>query len=525
MPSISANPMVSNRAACQPQAGFSLIMVSILLTVAALIFVSLLPGQEAGDLNQKTINNTKKLERVEEAMHSFMAFNGRRPCPADGQYVVNTANFGKEAANPGTCTGGTPSAPLGPDATGFVVGGVIPTRSLGLPDEYQYDEFGHRFTYVVDTQATANNYCINLEDFNPITGAITGTGHIKIENATGGTVIDNVMYAYISHGASGYGAFPAQGSSVANRINSGSTDTDMQTNAGVNSSFTYSTTNFTNVKVQKARVAPTSGDTGFDDLVWYRNDIKNTCCLGTLCVPLGIRIDGQSGTYGSGPGSSYQSMYTPFVAAVGDINGDGIPDLIIAFATSNGGTGDTMAFVIFGTATGWPFPPAGFSPATVNGTNGFAIFSSNGAIGNYNNYITIADINGDGYGDIIFDSGGKEYIIFGGPGGVTTPWLPASATSMNVSNLNGFTGTNGTSGVVINMTGTNGVFSTGGFMPEGIEVGDIDNDGHPDLIVTGVIGNNGNKVPDVGFVIYGMPTASTGGGSGTSWCRRRPSTP
>ena len=127
------------------QAGFSLIVVSILLTVGALIFVSVLPGQEAGDVNIKMANNTKKLERVEEAMRGFMAANGRRPCPADGQYAINTANFGKEAAIAGTCTGSTPAAPLGPDAgTGYVVGGVIPTRSLGLSDDYQFDEFGRR---------------------------------------------------------------------------------------------------------------------------------------------------------------------------------------------------------------------------------------------------------------------------------------------------------------------------------------------------------------------------------------------
>jgi hypothetical protein len=144
--------------------GFSLIMVSILLTVAALIFVSVLPGQEAGDANQKTLNSITKLERIEEATRSFMAFHGRRPCPADGQYVENTANFGLEAATPGTCTGGTPSAPLGPDiGTGYIVGGTIPTRSLGLPDEYAYDDFGRQFTYVVDIRATSLSACRALE--------------------------------------------------------------------------------------------------------------------------------------------------------------------------------------------------------------------------------------------------------------------------------------------------------------------------------------------------------------------------
>ena len=43
--------------------GFSLIAVSILLTVAALVFASLLPARkEAGDVNQKALNIGKKLE-------------------------------------------------------------------------------------------------------------------------------------------------------------------------------------------------------------------------------------------------------------------------------------------------------------------------------------------------------------------------------------------------------------------------------------------------------------------------------
>src|SRR6266498_2422475 len=259
-----AASLFSNRITHRLQAGFSLIMTSVVLTVAALVFVSMLPG-ENGQSNQKILDNAGKLERVEEAMRGFMAKNGRLPCPADGQYSFNTANFGKEAATPGTCTGGTPSAPLGPDAgTGYVVGGVIPTKTLGLSDEYAVDGFGHRFAYVVDKRATLNSSCLTLT-----------TGGINIKSSTGGTVLAQVMHAYISYGKNGYGSYPANGSAAgpANRINSGSTDGDMQTNAGVDahfpgaSAFTYSTANWTNTLVQKSMVAPTATDSGFDDMV------------------------------------------------------------------------------------------------------------------------------------------------------------------------------------------------------------------------------------------------------------------
>ena len=99
-----------------------------------------------------------------------------------------------------------------------------------------------------------------------------------------GNVQDHVMAAYISHGPDGDWAFPAGGSTAANRINTGSTDADTLTNGGVNSSFA---SNFTNVKVQKERT------TSFDDLLYYPDYHKNTCCIGeSACQPPGIRIDG-----------------------------------------------------------------------------------------------------------------------------------------------------------------------------------------------------------------------------------------
>ncbi len=100
-----------------------------MLVVGSIIMVSMLPGSDV-NYSQKTIDNVKKLDKVEEAMRAFMAYNGRRPCPADGQYDINNQYFGIEAATPGTCTGSTPAAPMGVDAgTSEIVEGVIPTKS------------------------------------------------------------------------------------------------------------------------------------------------------------------------------------------------------------------------------------------------------------------------------------------------------------------------------------------------------------------------------------------------------------
>ena len=203
--------------------------MSVLLTVASLIFVAMLPGQQAGDVNYKSQSTSQKLEKVETVLTGFMALNGRLPCPA---------------------------------------------TSLGLDDSYAFDDWGRRVTYVVDRRATGWSSCLALES-NPVyLYQHNGTGGILIKSSTTGAAIDNTMHAFISHGPDGEGAFPDQGSGVAGRINAGSTDTDELTNAGVDANFSYNTTIFTNVKVMKDRTST------FGDVVYYAQYQKNTCCVG-----------------------------------------------------------------------------------------------------------------------------------------------------------------------------------------------------------------------------------------------------
>ncbi len=496
-------------------AGFSLITISVLLTVASLVFVSVLPGQESGDVNQKILSNDKRLARVEEAMRSFMATNGRRPCPADGQYAENTTYFGIEAGKPGICTGNTapiPNAPLGPDAgTGYVVGGVIPTKTLGLPDEYQYDDYGRRFTYLVDVRATespaaaiTNNNaiitggshnthapgCYNLEQNIKINGK---TPAIAIQNTAGAgaTIIDYTMYAYISHGASGYGAWPAQGASTpAGRINSGSTDVDMQVNAGVDhpglgGTFAYNTTYFTNAIIQKDRVAsnlPSGGtDTGFDDFVWYRPDTKNTCCLGTACLQTGFCADGTA-----------KNVYAGSGVAIGDVNGDGIPDLVIS-----GGSG--KMWVVFGTRLGFPDP---LPLASLNGVNGFEL--DDGII--FYGAISVGDINGDGIADIIIGGAaqnsfaGSVHVIFGHTGTWNT--TPITLTS-------GSAPLDGVHGIEFDGAAANDYLGY-----SNISVGDVNGDGIGDLIMGAFYATeNGHANAGAVYVVFGASGTSSSGGT------------
>jgi len=442
------------------ETGFSVIQISILLVVGGLIFASILAGGAAGDYNQKVASNITKLDAVETAMLNFMSVNGRRPCPADGSISINdpSGNFGVEADVPGTCKASAPggiAAPLSSDNGSNIaaVAGMIPTKSLDLPDDYAFDAWGRQFTYVVDTRATVYNSCYFLHN-SGTKGIIAVNNVITKSDGTDQLVsTDNVMAAYISYGPTGHGAFPGQGSTAALRINKGISDTDSQTNAGLFALYSTGVPNFMtasggNVLVKKDRVA-SNNTVLFDDTVYYRKDTMNVCTAGTglsSFTPPGTGFLAQ-GSAGDKAGSSL---------AVGDINNDGVDDLII------GAPGSDKVYVLFGSKTQFLNPSFAnplvlSSYLTGSNTTGFILKGTGGT--KFGQSVATGDINGDGVKDIIIgapgDNGGDGavYVVFGGnmASGDTT-WLHNGLNNKTISGgvLGGNTGINGTNGFVIN---------------------------------------------------------------------------
>ena len=118
-------------------AGFSLIEIAIVLLIISLIAVAV-GSASIGAVEARRYSGTvQNMQKVEDALVSFVSTNSRLPCPADGANTATDATFGLEqrtgSGNTTACTGMTR--------------GVVPWRSLGLTQSDVTDGWLSLFTY------------------------------------------------------------------------------------------------------------------------------------------------------------------------------------------------------------------------------------------------------------------------------------------------------------------------------------------------------------------------------------------
>lgn len=257
------------------QKGFSLTELSVALAIVAVIAGSAISVAITSDTSAKTVQTKAKLERIVEAIGGYAAFNKRIPCPANGTLAIEDTNFGLE---------GAPTASLCASSNfndgSNVFAGVVPVRTLQLPDDYMFDGWGRRFTYSVDyrfaNNTTTNPDCGTGIGNTTICFAEATATALSVRDSTGTertSATDRAAFLVFSHGENGHGAFTKGGSSTRINVYATSTGnthtfTDELENAHLSSSGTVSPA-FNAIYVQKEAVNSEGGEY-FDDIAAFQ---------------------------------------------------------------------------------------------------------------------------------------------------------------------------------------------------------------------------------------------------------------
>lgn len=208
------------------QRGFAAatIVIVLILIAVALVFGRSFSRPEA-DLGRRDVTNTS-MTRISKALVEFAALNRRLPCPARGDLANDDPNIG--VANPDAAT-----------TTCATADGVVPWKTLALRREDALDGWSRQISYRVFSGLTGftqdggvnMTYCNSSLGY-PLDLALgpgslckTGTpppnmplqflavrGNMLVVDEMGSARTGNA-FVLVSHGDTGYGAFPAEGAS------------------------------------------------------------------------------------------------------------------------------------------------------------------------------------------------------------------------------------------------------------------------------------------------------------------------
>lgn len=282
------------RGACQ--AGYTLIELAMIMIIIG-VLIAPLGAAYNSYMKKVTFEKTDdNMSMVTTALGAYRGLHGRYPCPASLTATRDDASYGHESDCTdsttipiGSCQGGIcvkqsarmlASAPTTPIRVRV---GAVPFRQLNLGEDFAYDAYGNRLTYVV-TESLADDATFKVEN--------GGVGIVDSQTPPQSllTVPDSAHFALLAHGQNGAGAYTRSGV-----VNQSCPST------GVMESMNCSSTS--NLAVyRQAPISTSEGASYYDDTLTYFVRGEITSWLVNETTPANIYFKDMSSAAGVGIG-------------------------------------------------------------------------------------------------------------------------------------------------------------------------------------------------------------------------------
>lgn len=182
------------------RSGYTLVELSIVIIIVSLLTATGLTVGTSMIERAAYIDSQKLIAQIQQSLKDYYIVFGRLPCVASLNDSPGSASFGEEIVN--CTTAGNPAAGSGTfrETVGaeHVRVGMVPVRTLGLPDSAAQDKFGSRIIYAITENFT------DAGTFGAATGAIT------VYDVANNPILNDSVYFLASHGRDRKGGYAYQ---------------------------------------------------------------------------------------------------------------------------------------------------------------------------------------------------------------------------------------------------------------------------------------------------------------------------
>ena len=250
------------------ESGFSLVELSMVLAISGMLFSSGLIAYQSLLSSSQAKASQENIDAVYKAIGNYLITNRKLPCPASLTVPESDPTYGSSIGSDGDCSGSGVTIGTAPNNSNYLAYGMVPTKTLNLPNFMAKDGFNTKLSYIVDRRFTA---LVDSAGTTGFEGMDPNANMIQIQELSSSVILPNAIMVIVSHGINKFGGFNANGTSI-NSTTGASTDENNNI-----------VTNFNNIFVTN------SLDTGFDDILLFKDKLRlaidsgfeNMMCRGT----------------------------------------------------------------------------------------------------------------------------------------------------------------------------------------------------------------------------------------------------